>query len=213
MKKSVIELSHEGAALLDLGAVLGQNQAFGLVAGRCSAAQAATLMRLRQEKKYLHCAANWREFCSKYLKISGSEANRIIRHWEEFGPAYFELAQLIRISPEGYRAVQPAVKDGALHYDGEAIGFDEENSRKLAAAAAELRGAAPRRKRSAQAPRQRELQPHERIAEIDRRGTQMVLEFQEIGRKERSGENWILFARALTRVRSELARVERENGL
>ena len=54
---------------------------------------------------------------------------------------------------------------------------------------------------------------HERIAELDRRGTQIVLEFQEIGRRERSGENWILFARALTRVRSELARVERENGL
>ena len=157
MKKSVIELSHDGAALLDLGVALGQNQAFGLVAGRCSAAQAATLLRLRQEKKYLHCAANWREFCSKYLKISGSEADRIIRLWEEFGATYFELAQLIRISPEGYRAIQPAVKDGALHHDGEAIEFDAENSRKLAAAAAQLRGAAagkePRRRRAPNATR------------------------------------------------------------
>jgi hypothetical protein len=211
MKKSVIELTGEAAGLLDLGAALGQNQAFSLVAGRCSAAQAATLLRLRQEKKYLQCAPTWREFCPKYLKISGSEADRIIRLWEEFGASYFELAQLIRISPEGYRAIQPAVKDGALHHGGEAIGFDTENSRKLAAAAAELRGVGPRRKRTAKPPRHREI--HDRIADLDRRGTGMVLEFQEIGRKERSGENWILFARALTRVRSELARVERENGL
>jgi hypothetical protein len=211
MKKSSLELTDEATGLLDLGVALGHNQAFNLIAGRCSAAQAATLLRLRQEKKYLRCAANWRDFCTRYLKISGSEADKIIRLWQEFGSAYFELAQLIRISPEGYRAIEPAVKNGALHHDGEAIGFDPENSCKLAAAAAELRGVVPRKSKAPQTPRHREM--HERIAELDRRGTQIVLEFQEIGRRERSGENWILFARALTRVRSELARVERENGL
>jgi hypothetical protein len=39
------------------------------------------------------------------------------------------------------------------------------------------------------------------------------MEFQEISRKERSGENWILLTRALLRVREELSRIERENGL
>ena len=34
------ELPAESAALLDLGVALGQNHAFGLIAGRCSAAQA-----------------------------------------------------------------------------------------------------------------------------------------------------------------------------
>jgi hypothetical protein len=56
MKKSVIELSHEGAGLLDLGVALRQNQAFSLVAGRCSAAQAATLLRLRKENTSLQSA-------------------------------------------------------------------------------------------------------------------------------------------------------------
>ena len=51
MQKSTIELSEDASALLDLGVALGQNQAFSLVAGRCSAAQAATLLRLRQETK------------------------------------------------------------------------------------------------------------------------------------------------------------------
>ena len=210
MQKSTIELTDDVAAVLDLGVALGQNQAFSLVAGRCSAAQAATLMRLRQDKKYLKCASNWREFCTAYLKMSGSEADKIIRLWEEFGANYFELAQLMRISPEGYRAIEPAVRDGALHHEGEVIEFDAENSRKLAAAVAQLRGGEAGSKPGKKSPPHREMQDW--IAELDQRGTQMILEFQEISRKERCGENWILFMRALTRVRGELTRIERENG-
>jgi hypothetical protein len=211
MQKSMIELTGDTAELLDLGVALGQNQTFSLVAGRCSAAQAATLLRIRQEKKYLQCAANWREFCTKYLKISGSEADRIIRLWEEFGASYFELAQLIRISPEGYRAIEPAVKEGALHHEGEAIEFDPENSRKLATAVAELRGAEAAKKPGKKSPPHREM--HQRLEDLERRCTLIIMEFQEISRKERSGENWILFTRTLLRVRGELSRIERENGL
>jgi hypothetical protein len=211
MGKPIIELSDEVSEFLDLGVALGQSQAFSLVAGRCSAAQAATLLRLRQEKKYLRCASNWRDFCTKYLKISGSEADKIIRLWEEFGASYFELAQLIRISPEGYRAIEPAVKDGALHYEGETIEFDAENSRKLAEAVTELRGEAARSKPARKGPRQREM--HERIADLDRTCTKWIREFQQISRKERSGENWILLTRVLMRARSELSQLERENGL
>ena len=211
MEKPIFELTDEAAELLDLGVALGQNQAFSLVAGRCSAAQAATLLRVRQEKKYLKCAANWREFCPKYLKISGSEADKIIRLWEEFGAAYFELAQLIRISPEGYRAIEPAVKEGALQHDGEVIEFDAQNSQRLAAAVAQLRGTEAGKTRMKKPPPHCEI--HDRIADLDRRCTKMIAEFQEISRKERSGENWILFTRALVRVRGELSRIERENGL
>lgn len=39
------ERAAEDAALLELGVILGQNHAFGLVAGRCSAAQAEGLRR------------------------------------------------------------------------------------------------------------------------------------------------------------------------
>jgi hypothetical protein len=211
MQKTTIELKDDAAAVLDLGVALGQSQTFSLVAGRCSAAQAATLLSLRQEKKYLKCASNWREFCTRYLHMSGSEADKIIRLWEEFGPAYFELAQLIRISPESYRAIEPAVKEGALQHDGEVIEFDAENSRKLAAAVAELRGAEAVKKPTRKAPPH--IEPHDRIADLDRRCSGIIMEFQEISRKERSGENWILFTRALVRVCSELSRIERENGL
>jgi hypothetical protein len=211
MEKPTIETTQAAVELLDLGVALGQHQAFSLMAGRCSAAQAATLLRLRQEKKYLQGVPTWREFCSKYLKISGSEADKIIRLWEAFGASYLELAELMRVSPVGYHAIEPAVKERALHHNGEAIGFDAENSRKLAAAVVQLRSAEAGKKPARKSPRQ--IEPHDRIADLERRCTGIIMEFQEISRKERSGENWILFTRALMRVRGELSRIEHENGL
>ena len=67
--------------MLDLGVALGQNHAFGLIAGRCPAAQAAGLRRLREEKLYKRCAENWRDFCPQYLKMSRSEVDRGL--WQE----------------------------------------------------------------------------------------------------------------------------------
>lgn len=58
-------LTAENAALLELGIALGQNHAFGLIAGRCSAAQAEGLRRLREEKQYQRCTDKWDDFCPK----------------------------------------------------------------------------------------------------------------------------------------------------
>jgi len=125
--------------LVGLGMVLGQNQTFGLLAGRCSAAQAETIRRLRVEKIYKRVAEEWKEFCPRYLKMSSAHADHIIRLWEEFGPAYFEVAQLTRVSPETYRAIEPAVQNGFLMLDGEQIELTVENSRRVAAAVAQVR--------------------------------------------------------------------------
>ncbi len=207
MKTSNCELPAEVAELLDLGSVLGQNQAFGLIAGRCSAAQAASLQRLRDDKKYRLVTPHWREFCSRYLKISGTQADLIIRLREEFGAPYFELAQLTRISPETWRAIQPAVKDGAIQLHGEAIQLVPENAQKIAAAVAELR-------RSASAKRPaRQLEMHERLSLLDRRSTAIIAEFEEISRKERSGENWLQFTATLARLRDAIGRLAMENGI
>ena len=69
-----------------------------MIAGRCSAAQAEGLRRLRDDKQYKRCTEKWDDFCPKYLDISRSEADRTIKLLEEFGPAYFELSHLTRIS-------------------------------------------------------------------------------------------------------------------
>jgi len=129
--------------LLNLGSVFGQSQAFGIVAGRCSAAQAACLHRLRRTNEFQLVTPRWREFCSHHLGIDGRNADKIVRLWEEFGAAYFELAQLTPIPPDTYRALAPSIREGALHLNGEAIELIPENSRRLATAIAAFRRAAP----------------------------------------------------------------------
>ena len=67
--------------LLELGFALGQSHTFGLVAGRCSAAQAYGIRRLREEKLFKQCCEKWDDFCPMYLNISRAEADRIISTW------------------------------------------------------------------------------------------------------------------------------------
>src|SRR4051794_11776761 len=102
-----------GPESLETGMLLGQNQAFGLIAGRCSAAQAGAIRRLRNEKLYRSVTAKWGDFCATHLKMSKRNADLIIALFDEFGPTYFEVSQITRMSPETYRAIQPSIQDGA----------------------------------------------------------------------------------------------------
>lgn len=203
--KSIPMLSDADLGLVDLGVVLGQTHAFALIAGRCSAAQAAGLKRLREEKLFKRFAQSWEEFCPRHLNMSRKEADRTIHLLDEFGPDYFDLSALTRISPETYRAISPAVKDGALHFNGEAIPLKPENSRKVTAAVAEMR-------RTIQF-LGRNLRITDRIVELDKRCTAIVTEFDEIARDEALLEARMLFNSARGRVREQLARVAMENGV
>jgi len=209
MDQSIVEPPADKTQALDLGLLVGQNQTFGLLSGRCSAAFAATLQRLRQEEKYKSVSPRWRDFCAQYLRMSGAEADRVIQCWKEFGAAYFDLAQLVRISPQVYRQIAPAIRDGALVVEGEAVGLNVENARQLAAAVADLRRAMPKQRRKPKKP----LAMHERIDELDKSCTGMIAEFREISRLEREGVNWLRFTSVLTRLTSALRRLELENGI
>jgi len=212
------ELAAEGAALLELGVVLGENHAFGLIAGRCSAAQAAGLRRLREEKLYKRCCEKWDDFCPRYLKMSRSEADRTIKLLDEFGPVYFELSQLTRVSAETYRAIEPAIQDGALHYEGEVIDLNPENARKIASAVAELRRTLP--KASERGSLMQEIRDlgHEvhlvdRIAKLNQCCNAVIAEFEKISGDRSLPAARVLFNSALARVRTELGRVATENGV
>ena len=196
------EIPAESAGLLTLGVALGENVAFGLVSGRTAAAQAACLQRVREEKLFQALEPSWEQFCPKYLRISRAEADRTIRLWEEFGSGYFEMAQLTRVSAETYRAIAPAVKDGSLHVEGEAIELNAENSRKVAAAVSRLRRAIPGRTAS-----------RNPIEDLRRCSMALVQEFEEIVRKERHSENWPQLTATLQLLRSELTRIAAENGV
>jgi hypothetical protein len=204
MEKSNFEPPAETAGMLDLGSVLGQNQAFGLIAGRCSAAQAASLKRLREEKKYKRVTEHWRDFCSCYLRMSQTQADKIIQLWDEFGAGFFKVAQLTRISPDTYRAIAPSIREDALHLNGEVIELSAENSRKVADAVA---GARRVRKPA------RQLAMHQRLAQLDKRCMKIAAEMREIARKEGCGENWLLFTSIVTRHCDALRVIQSQNGI
>ncbi len=95
----------------ELNQLLGERRAFSRVADSCSAADAACLRRMRDERMYRSKKVNWPQFCTQYLDISKSEANNIIQRFEEFGQSYFDVSRIVRISPESYRSIAHAVKD------------------------------------------------------------------------------------------------------
>jgi hypothetical protein len=125
----------------DIGRLLGRREAFSVVAGRCTAAEAEQMRQIREKKLYLGRAPDWSSFCVNDLHMSKDTANRMIRCLEEFGPNYFVLAQLTQVSPTTYRSIAPSIRDEALHHNGEAIALIPENAEKVAAAVADLRKA------------------------------------------------------------------------
>jgi hypothetical protein len=204
------------AALLELGVILGENFAFSLVAGRCTAASAESIRRLRNEKLYKRCTEKWDDFCPQYLKMSRVEADRTIKLLEEFGPTYFELSQLTRVSPETFRAIAPAIEDGVLHHNGEAIPLNADNSRKVAAAVAEMRSALPKKSPEQESLVQQikqlcqETDLQQRLFKLEKCGLAVVREFEKIAGHESLGMSQTFLKSALTKVRGELNRVALE---
>ena len=167
-----VEVSNS-ADVFRLGEVLGSRRALSAIAGRCSAAEAEHMRQIRDEKLFLAKASNWNEFCPKFLGMSKTHANRLIRLLEEFGPEYFDLAQLTRITPEQYRVLAPAVRDHTIEWKGEAIALLPENSDKVASAVEGLRkelahAAKPARPRK------------QRLTTLERNGDSLVAEFKEL---------------------------------
>ena len=136
-ENEIAKLEREG--LLELGQLLGGRRAFSAIAGRCSAADAECIKRIRDQKQFRHVAPSWEEFCPKHLGMSRTTANVIIRQLEDYGPEYFELVQLTRVTPAEYRNIAGAVKDHAIRWNDEVIALIPENSEKVAAAVADLK--------------------------------------------------------------------------
>jgi hypothetical protein len=135
----------EDNPVFELGTWVGRRQAFGLIASKCSAADAECLKQIRESKRHKSTGSNWEEFCPRYLGLSRAHADRIIQQLEEFGSAYFELSQIVRIPEQAYRAISVAVSDHAIEYNGERIPISKENGSRIAEVVALLRHAAQQR--------------------------------------------------------------------
>jgi hypothetical protein len=158
---------------LNLGRLLGRREAFTVMAARCSAADAALLREMRNGKLYVDHAKDWDEFCANFLHMSKESANRVIRYLDEFGPSYFELTQITRISPKIYRMIAPAIQDHSIQHNGESIALVAENAEKISAAVHELRKAIP--KETAVEP-----EPDDPIPAFDKRCSELVADLTRL---------------------------------
>jgi hypothetical protein len=118
--------------LLEVGTWIGRRQAFGLMASKCSFADAASLKYLREGRQYKSAGMTWDEFCTRHLGISKTHADRIISQLDEFGTAYFELSKIVRIPAEAFREIASSVSDHSIEYNGQTIPIKSENGRKIA---------------------------------------------------------------------------------
>jgi hypothetical protein len=206
--ETISNLKVDDAKLMELGITLGQNQTFGLIAGRCSAAQAHIIRRLREEKLYKRCCDKWDDFCSRHLSMCRSEADRFIRLLDEFGPAYFEVSQFARISPTAFRAIAPAITDGVLHHNGEAIALIPENSQKVAAAVADMRSALPKKpaERSEPEPASAPITLRQ-IQEVARRCAGTLDELFKISRDKNLGPLRVFLQAEMTSLKQQILTV------
>ena len=128
--------------VLELGIMLGQRRAFGLVAGRCSAAQAECLRKVRDEKTYLKFASTWDEFCVRQLKIGKRTADRAIALLKKHGTLYFETAALTGITPAEFERIAQAIQRDGIHAGSDVIALIPENAARAVDAVARLQAEA-----------------------------------------------------------------------
>ena len=183
MKKTLVAMPAGDAGDSELNQLLGERRAFSRIADSCSAADAECLRRIRDERMYRLKKVNWSEFCTQYLDISKTDADRIIHCFEEFGRSYFDVSRIVRISPESYRAIAHAVRDKTIEHNGETIALTRENAQRVTAAVQALRQAAvPKREpKAAIAPAPAPPLPlDDRIAALRRRAYEIDAELRQV---------------------------------
>jgi hypothetical protein len=143
-KRNALEIAADNVAgdperLLEVGKWVGRHQAFGMIAAKCSAAQAQSLKRLKDSAEYKALDMTWDQFCNAHLGISRPTADRIIANFEEFGAAYFNLATVTRISPTSFRQIAGAVSDTEIEIAGEKVPITKTHAARIAEAIESLR--------------------------------------------------------------------------
>jgi hypothetical protein len=189
-----------GDDVLDLGKLLGRREALALVAGRCSAAEAAYLREIRETRKFRTLSPNWGQFCEERLHMSKANADRIIRIFEKFGPGYFALAGLTRISPEAYAQIADSVSADGVRWNGEVIALLPENSDRLSAAVKEMKQSAER----PDAPNTRA-----RIDAVEKRSGQVTAELSHLVTMKPGGQDLERIQSILDENIRELVRIQR----
>ena len=164
--------------ILELGMLLGERRTLGTIAGRCSAAHAQCIRKMRESKLYVKFAPTWAAYCEKYLKMSKSTANRMIVLVETYGSVYFEVAALTGISPAEFERIHPHIHPDGIHAGGEVIALIPENAQRAIEAIAKLQEEA-----AAAQPEKTASTPDSQIEEIEKRAEQLCSAFYKIAKR------------------------------
>lgn len=121
-----------------LGRWMGRRDAFGLVAGRCAAADIETLRQIREQKLYKRKRPTWAECCTLDLHVARRTVDREIGYLEEFGPEFFHVRQMAHINAKEYRSIAAHITQEGVHLNGTTVPLLPESSQEVAAAVAEL---------------------------------------------------------------------------
>jgi hypothetical protein len=132
-----------GPNVINLDRWMGRREAFGTIAGRCSATEVLCLREIRNNKLYLDSAKNWDEFCRVQLGGSRKKFDTALRQLEAHGPQFFHATQILHLSEAEYIAFKEHMTEEGLRLDGEVIAWIPENSARLTLAAGKLRANAP----------------------------------------------------------------------
>jgi len=116
---------------VELGIWIGRREAFGLIAGRCSAAEAESLRRIRDGRLYQKLNPTWEEFCTKQLHVSCRTVERELANLRRFGPAFFTVRQLTHISASQYAQLAQRISEDGVRLDDEVVALIPENSEQL----------------------------------------------------------------------------------
>jgi len=118
---------------LDAGMLAGRQQAFAMIATKCTYAQAVCLKEIHDTHAYEEFGLSWNDFCPKHVGISRVHADSLIHRLDEFGEAYFRLAAIARISTDLFRQIADRVTAATIELDGEQIPLVPENAQRIRA--------------------------------------------------------------------------------
>ncbi|HEY1336666.1 MAG TPA: hypothetical protein VGF59_04115 [Bryobacteraceae bacterium] len=117
---------------------LGRRDSYGMIAALSSAAEVESLRRMRDEKLYRGLAPSWDVFCSKNLHASRRNIDRVIGYLKEFGPQYFHVTQMTKMTADQYRSIAAEVGPDGVRIDGGVIPLLPEHTEEVAAAVSDL---------------------------------------------------------------------------
>ncbi len=116
---------------------LGQADISRLLKKKTAFAEALLYKQLKDEQAHKSLGLSWDKFCLDWIKVSRPTVDICIRNLEEFGREYFELNQMMRVSPKIYRQLQ--ITDGKLDVDGELFALNAKNADVIAEAVDQLK--------------------------------------------------------------------------